>query len=289
MIYVTHGILPMCRAQHISHALLLPELSFERHLQRRSTKYVCLKQAMAGAGDALTIDDATHAGFQAAMLARRYGHAVSWFVNGANVEDGLPYFPFQLSCMLDHTQRSECLFEGRHWGLRSMADRRAFRFYLKQRYMGMRSQPEIEQLVGTVSISTGVDSSAMGRPLATITSAELTAAAAAGVDLQNHSWSHLNPQVLSERTVTEEVHLNEHYLSHFRNTNFRGFAPAFGKQVGLPYAVFDLMVLADRDSNSFHVNARVVNRRELLLAEHGLSAAAPIGADVADRPAAAMK
>jgi hypothetical protein len=92
LIYVTHGALSNWSSQRISHALMLPEANFETHLRQRTEKYVTISQALMGCGDALTIDDASYAGFRAASLARCYGHSVTWFINGMNVEQNLQYF-----------------------------------------------------------------------------------------------------------------------------------------------------------------------------------------------------
>ena len=123
LIHLNHGVVPHWSNERISHALFLPEPLFVAHLLQRRTKYVPLAQALAGEGDALTIDDATYGGLHAALLALRHGHAVSWFVNGIHVERGLQYFPFQLSSLLDHTRRSDCVFDGQKWELRRASDR----------------------------------------------------------------------------------------------------------------------------------------------------------------------
>jgi Polysaccharide deacetylase len=267
LIYLTHGVVPHWNSERISHALFVPEWLFTLHLQQRSTKYVPLIQSLSGEGDALTIDDATYGGLQAALLALRHGHAVSWFVNGIHVELGLPYFPFQLSWMLDETKYSDCRFEGRKWKLQSNVDRRALRQNLKQRYMNMRSEEEIAHLLEVVSRSLGVDSAAMETSLRTVNSAELVAAAAAGVDLQNHGWRHLNPLLFSDSECTAEAVLNEDYLSQFRKAATRAYAPPFGRQVSLTSRVSDFMLLADRALISGWPKRNVVNRHDLLLGE----------------------
>lgn len=267
LIYLTHGVVPHWSSERISHALFVPEWLFVLHLQQRCTKYVSLTQALAGEGDALTIDDATHGGLRAARLALRYGHAVSWFVNGIHVERALPYFPFQISSMIDDTRQSDCRFEGRTWELQSSAARRALRQYLKQLYMGMRGEEEIAQLVAAVSSSLGVDSAATEKALRSVTSADLAAAAAAGIDLQNHSWRHLNPLLLSDSERTAEAALNEDYLSQFRKATTRAYAPPFGEQVSLKSNVNDFVLLADRSLASGHRKGNIVNRQDLLLNE----------------------
>ena len=157
MIYITHGVVPNWSADRISHALMLPEALFEKHLIERSTKYVSLDQSLAGEGDSITIDDASYAGLEAVLLARRHGHAITWFVNGSHVENGHQYFPFQLSGLLDETKRKHCFFDGEDWDLEQIADKKALRFRLKRAYMNMRSQEELSALVQSISESLDVD------------------------------------------------------------------------------------------------------------------------------------
>jgi len=212
-------------------------------------------QALAGEGDALTIDDATFAGLNAALLARRYGHAVSWFVNGLNVERGLPYFPFQLSCMLDDSPREECSFAGKTWGLTTMVERRALRFQLKQTYMSISSHQEIDHLLQTFSRCVGVDPDHLDSALGTVTTA-------AGVELRNHGWDHLNPHVKPEVERLSEVQRNEEYLSFFRRAVTCIFAPPFGKFAGTASGAVNYMLLADRKASNLK-QGNVINRREL--------------------------
>lgn len=265
MIYITHGSLPYWNSERISHALFLPESQVEKHLRLRRSKYVPLAQAMDGGGDALTIDDATHAGLKLALTARRHGHAVSWFLNGNNVERGIQYYPFQFSCMLDNTRESDCQFEGRTWNLQKRAGRRALRLRIKEAYMQLRSQNEIDQLIEKLSCSLQVDPGTMEHSLSTVGPAELYQAAVAGVDLQNHSWSHLNPQVLSEEERTVEVRQNEEYLSQFRKTTTRVFAPPFGQHVSLASVSYHFELLANRNLVSDHREGNLANRSDLSL------------------------
>jgi peptidoglycan/xylan/chitin deacetylase (PgdA/CDA1 family) len=267
MIYLTHGVVPHWSAERISHALFLPEWLLALHLEHRPAKYVSLTHSLAGEGDALTIDDATYGGLRAALLARRYGHSVSWFVNGLHVDRSLQYFPFQLSSMLDDTRQSECLFDDQEWKLRRNIDRRIFRRYLKQRYMRMRRNEEVSEFVETVSSCLNVYSAAIEHSHRTVTFAELAAAAEAGVDLQNHGWSHLNPQLFSSAECTATARLNEDYLSQFRETDTRAYAPPFGQPVMLTSNTADLVLLADRGLNADHRRGRIVNRQDLLFHE----------------------
>jgi len=264
MIYVTHGIIASYRSERISHALCLPASRAQLHLQLRRKKYVPLAQAIAGGGDALTVDDATYAGLEMALLARRYGHAVSWFVNGSHVENRNEYFPFQISAMLDDTRATECGFDGQTWSLKTTADRRTLRAIIKHRYMQMRSLGEITQLIDKLADSVRCDSKDAESSLRTVGTAHLAQAVLAGVDLQNHGWSHLNPQVLSEEERAAEVMRNDEYLSQFRRTVTQVCAPPFGHCV-MPVPPEYFVVLANRGLSPSYREGNTLNRTDLVL------------------------
>jgi hypothetical protein len=267
VIYITHGVVPYWSSGRISHALLLPESQFTQHLRERRTKYVSISEALAGKGDALTVDDATYGSLKMALLARQYGHAVAWFVNGSNVEQGKQYFPYQLSWMLDESMGTECRFEGERWDMQVMAYRRALRFQIKAAYMRLQSQREIDQLVDKLAYCLSVDPAKMQRSLTTVSSADLTRAVAAGVDLQNHSWTHINPRLFSERERTAEVLRNEEFLSRYRESAVSVFAPPFGYHASISSAPGHIVLLANRKLGSSYRDGNVVNRRDLHLTD----------------------
>jgi peptidoglycan/xylan/chitin deacetylase (PgdA/CDA1 family) len=264
MIFVTHGVISPYSSDRISHGLCLPTSRAALHLQLRREKYVPLAQAIVGQGDALTIDDATYAGFELALLARRYGHAVSWFVNGSHVEDKIQYFPFQISCMLDDTNVTECSFDGNLWSLDIKASRRALRARIKQIYMSMRSQHEITDLIDTLAKCLCSESTNAERALRTVTATELARAVLAGVDLQNHGWSHLNPQLFTESERAADIKQNDGYLALFRREITPVFAPAFGQRVLLP-SPGHFILLANRSLMPDYKDGNVLNRCDLLL------------------------
>jgi peptidoglycan/xylan/chitin deacetylase (PgdA/CDA1 family) len=264
MIYVSHGIISSYSSERISHALCLPASRVELHLRLRRKKYVPLAFAIAGRGDALTVDDATYAGLDLALMARRHGHAVSWFVNGSHVENRIEYFPFQISAMLDDTRSSECQIDGQIWNLKTMGGRRFLRAQIKHQYMRMRSQGEITDLIDRLGERLHSDSKLPERSLRTVGSAELAQAVLAGVELQNHGWGHLNPQVLPEKARAVEVLRNEQYLSQFERTITGVFAPPFGQCASLAATEY-VLLLASRSLMSSYKDANVINRADLVL------------------------
>jgi peptidoglycan/xylan/chitin deacetylase (PgdA/CDA1 family) len=264
-----HGVVPHWCSDRISHSLFLPEEDFADYLGRRSAPFVPLELALRGKGDALTIDDATYGSLRAACLARDYGHAVTWFINGIHIEYGLPYFPFQLSSMIDDTKNTACSFDGRKWELHHIEGRRALRLRLKQLYMKIKILDEIDDLVEAVSECTDVDPSKMERALNTVSADCLSDAIAAGVDLQNHGWTHFNPNCFSRTEFVSDINANEEYLGRHRHSASRIYAPPYGEEVGIACApdLFDYVLLSNRRMSPVNSFGNQVNRTTLELRE----------------------
>ena len=225
MIFLSHGVLLGRDLDRISHALMLDEDAYRIHLQRM--KYVPLADALAGKGDALTFDDASHAAIRGALIAREHGHPVTLFVNGWHVEARAPYFPYQLSAILDYTRKDRCFLLGRNWNLTTLAEKRTLRQELKRVYMKVENWDQIVALVRTVSEELGVPKMEDG--LRTVERKDLLDAAAIGVDLQNHGWTHLNPQLYSLSQLDHDIQRNRHWLHQLTGREASVYAPPFGK------------------------------------------------------------
>lgn len=263
MIYVTHGVLEDRDPQRISHALMLSRLAFAKHLQTRPTKYVSIKEAAAGLGDALTVDDATRAGFEQVVMARRFGHAVTWFLNGENVDKASPYFPFLLSWMVDETSERDCFFDRQVWALDTLAQRKALRLRLKCMYMRFSSAEQVQQLIHELSDRLGLPDLGGDPELRTAHRWEVEEAARYGVELDNHGWSHLNPRALPLDQCLEEIARNDSWIGTIQPGECGVYAPPYGGCVSLPEEACSLMLLADRTRPSMHVGPRLLNRRHL--------------------------
>lgn len=263
MIYMSHGVVPHRNEERISHALFQSEAQFILHLQNRPAKYVSLSEAILGKGDALTIDDATYGGFQAAMLARCFGHEVTWFVSGGQVQNAIEYYPFQLSAMLDECTRSQCSFKGRIWDVSTQAARRNFQLQLEKIYMRLYRITDAKDFLEQLAEALGTEHIQLERALRVVEPSDLVKASLERVDLQNHGWLHLNPQVLSEVQRSLEVKKNEEYLLQIRQAEIRCYAPPFGGHVYLSPSVTDFMLLADRSKAPGPQGYGIVNRRDL--------------------------
>ena len=269
MIFATHGILKHKNAERISHSPFMDEGMFLHHLRHRASPYVPLEDALVGRGDALTVDDATRAGFEAVILARDLGHSVSWCVNGGHVQARLPYFAYQLSAMLDDCALERCEFDGRTWKLDTIASRRSLRAHLKKRYMKMASRQQTAALVDDLSQALGVDSTTE-LTLQTVGPEEVAYAASLGVALENHGWSHVNPGALPTGQLRSELALNAAWLQTLRAEVLPTYVPPFGRRVRFAESLEYLMVLADPHERIEPHDHSVVNREYLSLEDKEL-------------------
>ena len=64
-------------------------------------------------GDVLTVDDATCAGADACLTARRLGHEVMFFVNPFQIASGQPYFFSLLDAIIDARTAASVTYPGR--------------------------------------------------------------------------------------------------------------------------------------------------------------------------------
>jgi hypothetical protein len=279
MIYVCHGVVSHKDNSLISHALFADESAFCEYLSSLPSCFVTLDQAMAGAGDALTVDDATYAGFRAVTLARQMGHAVSWCVNGEEVVEGLPYFPFQISCMLDQTSKKSCFFLGCRWDLSTLEHRRSFRFYLKQEYLRCDSRRAIDAFVSALAAALQINVE-MPKALRTVDRTEIETAVFGGCRLLNHGWTHLNPNAYLHSDLEADIARNAVWLRSFQCEPSSIYVPPYGRAV--PHAkTMDLTVLlADRTLGSDH-GAHAINRKDLYCESDTREQPAPITLEAA--------
>ena len=128
----------------------------------------------------------------------------------------------------------------------------------------MKSQGEIRELIDELGQSLKSDSICAEPSLRTVGTADLAQAVLAGVELQNHGWGHLNPQVLSEKERAAEVMQNEEYLSRFRRAITPVFAPPFGYCAMHAMPEYSVL-LANRGLAPSYQQGNIINRGDLVL------------------------
>lgn len=187
-----------------------------------------IDEALAGRGNALTIDDATRAGADAALMARAAGHSVTMFVNPGQVESGVPYHFLLLNALLDQTRSASVTFEGANYPTETNRDRQALRRVLKKFLRHLEDDNERQNLVHHLAETWDAGSLDVGAPFATLTVRELEALVAAGVDLQNHGWTHAFHPALQPDESVEEIRRGRAWLHEKFGIDARWFAAPFG-------------------------------------------------------------
>lgn len=199
-------------------------------------RLVSLPEALAGRGDALTIDDATRAGGDAALLARKHGHAVTLFVNPGQVESGAPYAFLALNALLDGLDDQRREFEGRMFATSTGAHRQLLRRAIKTKVREIADEQARLDLVNRLAAGWGITHLEVPPHFSTLRKRDLMALRDAGVDLQNHGWSHTDHSILSVEASRREVSEGRGWLQRELALDATYFAVPFGDVLPLPNA-----------------------------------------------------
>jgi peptidoglycan/xylan/chitin deacetylase (PgdA/CDA1 family) len=212
VIEATHGVVPALDATRLTHVGLIETDMFIAQLRKRSRPYVSLDACLRGEGDALTIDDSTRAGLEAARLARKYGHEVTFFLNAYNIAEETPYFFARLSAALDITKAEIVAFEGDEYNLETVAGKQRFRAAVKGRLAQLGSDQDCQDFVSEIGLLLGIDEIVVPEWLRPITTAEVRELAAEGVAMQNHGWTHLLVGGLSPNAYADNIRRGREWL-----------------------------------------------------------------------------
>ena len=201
-----------------------------------SPRFVPLPDALAGRGDALTVDDTTRAAADAALLARRHGHAVSLFVNPGQVELGAPYAFVMLYALIDGLNSRPREFEGQVFAMSTTAHRQALHGAIKGKLRRIADERARRDLLKTLAAEWGMARLEVPPHFSTLSRQDLVALRDAGVDLQNHGWTHTEPAMLSAMESDREVRDGRAWLQRELDLDARYFAAPYGEALPLPGA-----------------------------------------------------
>lgn len=227
-----HGIVPNSKPHLFVHRNLLDADLFCAYLKARSTRYVPLEKALEGEGEALTIDDSIAAASTAASVARRYGHAVTLFINGYNIETGRPYFFSRLNGALDSRTVETVKFEETTYHLRDLDTVEKFRCAVKQRLAVMGDEEQRQDFVTEIAALLQASESEVPPYLLPISQTEVVELANLGVDLQNHSWTHTRVGGLPPDQLAEDIRRGRQWIQRVCGSEAQYFAIPNGD--GLP-------------------------------------------------------
>lgn len=282
-VWAMHGVIEEVDRQRFAHRNLLETEAVRQHLRSRSA-YVSLADALAGNGDALTIDDATCAGADAALLARQHGHAVTLFVNPGQVESREPYHFLVLNTALDALSDERCTFEGTTYPTATTAERQALRRTIKSRLATIKEERGRLEFVRALGREWGVHDLRVPAHFETLSRDDLIELCSAGVDLQNHGWSHSHHPNLTPSESLREIHEGRRWLERELNLQAPYFAVPFGDALphGPTSEACDVWFSVDHRMPRGAYPPNVFNREEL-----AIDAGRPSAEDGSPWPAAA--
>jgi hypothetical protein len=190
-------------------------------------RLVPLSAALAGAGDALTIDDATRGGADASMLARDLGHEVSLFVNPEVVESGDPYWFNLMDVLVDALSFGSYHFDSDSVAVTNETERRGLRERIKTNARALRDERDRVAYVRSLATHWQV-SIDVPRHYEILRKADLVELRDAGVDLQNHGWSHADHSRLSSQDSASEIRRGREWLKTELAVDAAYFAVTYG-------------------------------------------------------------
>lgn len=226
-----HGVVNRLKPDSCAQRGLFEAAQFIKHLRTRSRPYGDLYSAMGGKGDALTIDDATLAGCEAAKLARKHGHQVTLFINPGHIATRKPYAHILLSLMVDRTKLPRIVFQGNSFELYTFENKRTFREQLKQHVLTIAGEAALQKFVQLMAHRLKVADLAVPRPLQTASLAMLRQLRDKGVTIGNHGWSHAALGPLSVDAAREDIVAGRNWIRQKLGNDANAYAVPYGRQL----------------------------------------------------------
>lgn len=265
-VWIVHGVVQNADPEAFGHRNLIDSERFRRFLQGRASQFTDLDVALAGHGEALTVDDATTAAADAAELCRDYGHAVTLFVNGRNVAYQQPYWFALLNALVDGCVGGSMLLGGESFPVDTQAARQRFRRAAKRAALALPCEAARETWMCELGRSAGIEPLASPPPLATLSLARLHRLQALGVRIESHGWTHGDVAAMSLQELGEELHQNAAWLRETLAVVATHYAVPFGAArppPALPGALYGWWYLVDESLPAGRLDDRLVNRMTL--------------------------
>jgi|SRR5271170_5396744 len=227
-IFAIHGIARRTRPNTFVHRSYLSSRALQSHLKNRKDHYVSLEMALSGQGDALTIDDATNAGYDAAVLARKFGHDVTLFINPHNVINQSPYFLFVLDVTLDKTRRRELFWNGSCFPMNSYKEKLGLRNELKNFILKLTTESERMEFVQRLAIDLDVPDFSMPEHLRVLCIEQILVLRDMGVSIANHGWTHGAVEAMEPSAVRDEIIKAKKWITQTCGAAPSSYAVPFG-------------------------------------------------------------
>ena len=209
-VFSAHGMIPNASPQtRFEHRNLVDTERFLRYLKKRERPFVPLSQAIAGEGDALTVDDATEQSAEMCEAAVQHGHAACLFVNPHHVLRREPHFWSRVNTALDHTRKASVSFEGREWPLSTFQEKSELRVAWRSAISACSRIDDVDRISSELAASLNAE---QPPSTPTICLKRLQQLAQAGVAILNHGWSHVDFHACAEAEIISSVRRTEDWL-----------------------------------------------------------------------------
>jgi hypothetical protein len=228
MIFCIHGVVEGQYKNNFLHRNMLDSEKFREYLLQREAKFVSLSDALQGKGDALTIDDGTEAGAEAAQMAISLGHKASLFINPFYIAHNQPYIFVLLNVILHSLDKNEAVFAGQSFSTNSFEEKKALRKIIKDYLAEYPDYTERLKILNDFISLNQIKIGSVPRHLKVISKEHLRKLIQAGADIQNHGWTHCNFSSLSTDEIIQNIRqANEWFISEIDyQTHY--FAVPFG-------------------------------------------------------------
>jgi len=184
-------------------------------------------------GTVITIDDSTIASFWAAKTAKMKGHEVTFFINPYYIVNQLPYFFSAINLILDYTQKTEIIYKGIKHDITDYRNKNNFRKILKSEYLLLKNNDECYEYLDKLKYIFEIGKINYPNHLKIISIEELKELKDIGVNIENHSWSHISFNNLSNKEIQSEVQKAEKWILETLNHKTSYLALPFGNYCNL--------------------------------------------------------
>ncbi len=226
-VFAMHGIVRKADPARFVHRNMEDWDRFETHLRARKDPFVTLSDALKGKGDALTIDDATLAGADAAHMAREHGHEVTFFVNPWNVVEGKMYIHAYLNTLLDGIVKDTFSIRERLVPVKTAQEKKMFRMHFKQYLNAILSLEKQESIVRVRAVENEIPL-IVPEYLHTISLERLQELAHQGVHIRNHGWQHVHHEAFSAEEKVANLEKGRAWLRTVFSITDYDYAIPFG-------------------------------------------------------------
>lgn len=221
MIYAIHGIVQNYSQENFCHRNLLDAHQFEELIATRPEKFVNLTEALAGNGDAITIDDASYAAYDAALILRKHDHAVTLFINPYNIVNRSNYWFHQLNYILENLSPPFIDFNEKRYNLSTYKEKLQFRTELKLAISNLHNEQEKYEII-TKLFAQSSNIITLPLYLNILTHDAIVELFNAGVDIQNHGWTHRELKDATMEEMSDQLYAGKKWIE-----SILGYAPNF--------------------------------------------------------------